>query len=144
MRIEVAPGVAVGHHVELLSNRWPDGHRPWSLEVLKQRRYLGQSLGTSARWRGGNEHRELRDMVKEGGGRQERVASLKQSGVCFKKDRTQCEGISQGANTGEAVPIWSSSCRDRHKRRARGAAGQVQELDTQRRGPALACLGNRK
>lgn len=29
MRIEVAPEVAVGHHVELLSNGWPDGHRPW-------------------------------------------------------------------------------------------------------------------
>lgn len=42
MRVKVAPGVAVDHHMELLG-----GHRDQSLEVLQERRYPDRALGTS-------------------------------------------------------------------------------------------------
>lgn len=74
----------MGHHVELLGNRWLDGHMALELggpQAKKISRTEPGHLPLLKVERGGNEQRELRDMVKEGEGKagESSISETKQS-----------------------------------------------------------------
>lgn len=96
-RVEVAPDVAAGHHMDF-----------GGLQAKEITRTESGDLPLLRVERGGNEQRELRDMVKKGGGKAgESGSSEREWSVSRRTGPSECDGISHGVNTGKAVVIWS-------------------------------------